>query len=73
MVNIFDKIRNKMKNKHNSDRKLYKIFKLSDESFGNEEIFFEYLHSKVYGSEGIPPGILHECASELSPVVSRLF
>ena len=29
--------------------------------------------SKAYGSDGIPPRVLRECASELSPVISRLF
>ena len=29
--------------------------------------------TKAYGSDGIPPRVLRECASELSPVLSRLF
>ena len=29
--------------------------------------------TKAYGSDGIPPRVLRECASELSPVFSRLF
>ena len=29
--------------------------------------------SKAYGSDGIPPRVLRECAYELSPIINRLF